>query len=155
MPASRFEIVLIDDGSTDGTGERLDRLAEAHPDHVRVLHIPPSGWPGKPRNVGIQAARGEFVHLVDNDDTLPPYALEDMYTAGVQAGADVVLGRPASDFRGLNHSVYRATRRRTTLAEFPMLTETLTPHKMFRRTLLLEHDIRFPEGPAPSRTRCS
>lgn len=149
MPAHDFEIILVDDGSTDGTSERLDRLAEAHRENVRVLHIPPSGWPGKPRNVGIQAARGEFVHLVDNDDTLPPYALADMYAAGVSAGADVVLGRPASDFRGLNHSVYRATRLRTTLADFPMLTETLTPHKMFRRALLLDHDIRFPEGPAP------
>ena len=40
----------------------------------------------------------------------------------------------------------RATRRKTTLAEFPLLTETLTPHKMFRRALLLDHDI----GPSPA-----
>ena len=77
MPAGDYEIVFVDDGSTDGTGALLDDLAAQHPDeHVRVVHIPNSGWPGKPRNVGVSAARGEYVHFVDNDDTLAPEALE-------------------------------------------------------------------------------
>lgn len=149
MPARDYEIVLVDDGSTDGTAQRLDDLADAHPDLVRVLHIPASGWPGKPRNVGIEAAGGDYVHLVDNDDTLPPYALQALYDAGVAAGADVVLGTPVSDFRRMNSTLYRRSIASTTLAECPELTETLTPHKMFRRELLLRHDIRFPEGPVP------
>ena len=72
-----------------------------------------------------------------------------MYEAGLAADADVVLGRPASDFRGLNHSIYRRTIPSCVLTDFPDLTETLTPHKMFRREFLLEHGIRFPEGPVP------
>lgn len=149
MPADQYEILLVDDGSTDGTAERLDALAAAYPQRVRVQHIPNSGWPGKPRNVGIENARGTYVHLVDNDDTLPPYALAAMYEAAVAADADVILGRPASDFRGLNHSIYRRTIPSCVLTDFPDLTETLTPHKMFRRSFLLEHGIRFPEGPVP------
>ncbi len=144
-----YEIVLVDDGSTDGTADVLDRLAEQHPRLVRVLHIPSSGWPGRPRNVGIDAARGEFVHLVDNDDTLPPYALQALVSAAVEHDADVALGRPASDFRGLNHALYGRPSWCGTLWDEPDLTTTLTPHKMFRRALLVRYGIRFPEGPVP------
>src|SRR3954465_4004723 len=67
LPASSYEVIFVDDGSTDGTGERLDALAAEH-DNVRVAHIPNSGWPGRPRNVGLDMARGDFVYFVDNDD---------------------------------------------------------------------------------------
>src|SRR3954447_25955085 len=77
-PASEYEAIFVDDGSTDGTGERLDALAAEH-EHVRVQHIPNSGWPGKPRNVGTDLARGEYVLYVDNDDWLGEEALERLY----------------------------------------------------------------------------
>ena len=56
MPADEFEVVFVDDGSTDGSQLRLDEL-EASSANVRVIHIPNSGWPGRPRNVGIEAGR--------------------------------------------------------------------------------------------------
>jgi glycosyltransferase involved in cell wall biosynthesis len=149
MPHGDYEIVFVDDGSTDGTADRLDALADRHAERVRVRHIPASGWPGRPRNVGVEMARGDYVHFVDNDDTLPPYALSAMHDVAVRTGADIVLGRPASDFRGLNHTIYLRDVTGATLASFPELTETLTPHKMFRRELLVCHDIRFPEGRVP------
>ena len=55
LPASELELIFVDDGSTDGTPARLDELAERHR-HVRVQHIPNSGWPGKPRNLGLDMA---------------------------------------------------------------------------------------------------
>ena len=67
LPAGEYELIFVDDGSTDGTGERLAALAAEH-DHVRTIRIPNSGWPGRPRNVGIDAAQGEFVYFVDHDD---------------------------------------------------------------------------------------
>jgi glycosyltransferase involved in cell wall biosynthesis len=76
MPADEFETIFVDDGSTDGTtGPLLDALA-ADDSNVTVIHIPNSGWPGKPRNVGMDAARGEFIQFVDSDDHLGPEALE-------------------------------------------------------------------------------
>ncbi len=146
MPAHDYEIVLVDDGSTDGTADRLDRLATQHPDRIRVIHSPPSGWPGRPRNTGIDAARGTYVQFVDNDDTLSPDALQRMCDTADRTGSDVVIGRPASNFRPINHTIYRRDRLGVTLAEFPDLVESMTPHKMFRKALLDRRGIRFPEG---------
>ena len=52
LPPEEYEIIFVDDGSTDETPARLDALAEEHP-HVHVRHIENSGWPGRPRNLGI------------------------------------------------------------------------------------------------------
>jgi poly(ribitol-phosphate) beta-N-acetylglucosaminyltransferase len=75
LPPSEYEAIFVDDGSTDATPGRLDELAAEHA-HVRVEHIPNSGWPGRPRNVGIDMARGEFVYFVDNDDWIEHDASE-------------------------------------------------------------------------------
>src|SRR3954453_12152859 len=78
LPAGEYELIFVDDGSTDGTGERLDSLAAEHA-NVRVEHIPNSGWPGRPRNVGLEMARAPYVYFVDNDDWLGDQALERLH----------------------------------------------------------------------------
>lgn len=144
MPADRFEAVFVDDGSTDGTPARLDALAAAAP-NVRVVHQANSGWPGKPRNVGIDLARGEFVQFVDQDDELGPEALDRLYRRAVETDSDVVLGKVVGRGRSVPVSVYRRREDHATLAGHP-LGSTLSPHKLFRRRMLDEHGIRFPEG---------
>src|SRR4051812_35302588 len=88
LPASDYEVIFVDDGSTDGTAQRLDALAAAHA-NVHVRHIPNSGWPGRPRNVGLDLARGEFVYFVDNDDWVGHEALERLYQRARRDEADV------------------------------------------------------------------
>ncbi|RKN17845.1 glycosyltransferase family 2 protein [Micromonospora musae] len=145
MPASRFEAVFVDDGSTDGTPARLDALAAAHP-HLRVVHIENSGWPSRPRNIGVAHARGEYVMFVDDDDWLGDEALERMYGYGATHGADVVIGRMAGHGgRGVPRELFRRNRADATLANSPLI-DSLTCHKMFRRGFLDEHELRFPEG---------
>ncbi|WP_245180357.1 glycosyltransferase family 2 protein [Streptomyces montanisoli] len=145
MPAGEWEAVFVDDGSTDGSGERLDRLAAEHPGYIRVEHIPNSGWPSRPRNIGIDLARGEYVQFADHDDWLGDEALLRMYAYGRENGADVVVGKMAGRGRNVPRELFRRDRPDAKLSKDPLI-DSLTPHKMFRREFLLEHGLRFPEG---------
>jgi glycosyltransferase involved in cell wall biosynthesis len=144
LDASEYEAIFVDDGSTDGTGERLDELAAAH-DHIRVEHIPNSGWPGKPRNVGTDLAEGEFVLYVDNDDWLGREALERLYAMATADAADIVVGKVVGHGKTVAKELFKQNRSNVTL-EWEPLVRLLSPHKLFRRAFLAEHGIRFPEG---------
>ena len=143
MPAGEYEVVFVDDGSTDGTGERLAALAAEHP-HVTTVRIPNSGWPGRPRNVGIDTARGEFVYFVDHDDWIGPEALERLYATAIADEADIVIGKVVGHNKAVPRSLFRENVHDLGLRAAPF--NLLTPHKLFRRALLNEHGIRFPEG---------
>lgn len=64
-----FEICLVDDGSTDGTGLLCDELAEKDT-RIRVLHVQ-NGGAAYARQKGVELATGEWVVFVDSDDTMP------------------------------------------------------------------------------------
>ncbi|MER7894562.1 glycosyltransferase [Micromonospora sp. NPDC094482] len=144
LPASEFETIFVDDGSTDDTGERLDRLAAAHP-HIQVLHTENSGWPSRPRNLGIERARGEYVFFADDDDWFADEALERLYECAKTYGADIAIGKMAGHGRGVPRELFRSNRFDATLANAPLI-DSLTCHKLFRRSFLNEHGLRFPEG---------
>ena len=65
------EIIIVDDGSTDGTGAVADGLAAAHPGVIRAVHRENAG-PGLAREAGRLLARGEFLQYLDSDDLLLP-----------------------------------------------------------------------------------
>ncbi|MDN0197789.1 glycosyltransferase family 2 protein [Streptomyces sp. S.PNR 29] len=144
LPPEEYEVIFVDDGSTDATPARLDALAAEDP-RMRVIHQENSGWSGKPRNVGIDAARGEFVMFVDNDDYLGDEALERMYDYGVANGADVVVGKMAGQGRPVPVELFRRNHPRATVENAPLI-DSLTPHKMVRRAFLERTGLRFPEG---------
>jgi glycosyltransferase involved in cell wall biosynthesis len=145
MPRDDFEVIFVDDGSTDGSGARLDRLARRHRT-FSVIHIPNSGWPGRPRNLGIDAARGRYVLFVDHDDWLENDALEYLWSVAEANDADVVAAREVGHGFGVPRRMFRRTIPDAKLGRDDLLA-LLTPHKLFRRQLLVDHDIRFPEGP--------
>src|SRR5918999_1010751 len=146
LPPDEFETIFVDDGSTDGTRERLEALA-AEVANFRVIAIPRSGWPGRPRNVGIDAARGEYIQFVDNDDELGDEALERLWDYAKANGSDIVIGREVRRNRRKGVGpMFRKNRPRAILGKDPLFG-LLTPHKMFRRDFLNERDIRFLEGP--------
>ena len=84
-----FEIILVDDGSTDGSGKLCDDYAEKY-DNIRVIHKENEGL-GPTRNAGIKAAKGEFVYHCDSDDWLKEELLEKVYNAITQTNSDVAV----------------------------------------------------------------
>jgi polyisoprenyl-phosphate glycosyltransferase len=86
--AGRFEIVFVDDGSTDGCGELLDRLAESDP-RVLVLHLSRNFGHQAALSAGLEAATGAAVVLMDADLQDPPELIE-VFLARWQEGHEVV-----------------------------------------------------------------
>jgi polyisoprenyl-phosphate glycosyltransferase len=85
-----WELVAVDDGSTDGTAERLDRLA-ADDDRVKVLHLSRGFGHQAALTAGLERARGDGVVMIDGDLQDPPEVILEMVDRW-RAGADVVFG---------------------------------------------------------------
>lgn len=138
-----IEIHAIDDGSTDGGGEELDRLATQEP-RLHVTHQPCSGWPGMPRNRGLDAATGDWILFIDADDTIAPKTVENMLNLAETENAEIVI--PKTEGKGgrgvqslfVLHPHGKITLERT--------LETLTVQKLFSRKLIDREKLRFPEG---------
>ena len=84
-----IEVLLIDDGSTDGCGEICDKYA-ARDARVRVIHQENQGL-SVARNAGINAARGRYYAFIDSDDVVLPRFLQTLYDACEQNDAYMSL----------------------------------------------------------------
>jgi glycosyltransferase involved in cell wall biosynthesis len=87
-----YELVMIDDGSSDDTRSRLLDISEKISNSA-ILANRHSCGAGVTREQAIRAARGEYVWFVDCDDDFPPRAPELLLQKAIQSNADVVIGR--------------------------------------------------------------
>ena len=85
-----FEVIVVNDGSTDSTPQICEQL-RGKDRRVRVIHKP-NGGVSSARNIGIQAATGEYVFFLDGDDWIPEYCLSDLHTLRERTHADIVMG---------------------------------------------------------------
>ena len=144
LDSKRFEVIAVNDGSTDYSGEILDVYAKRNA-NFRVVHQANSGWPGKPRNVGIDIARGEYVFFCDGDDVLGHEALRRMVDYAKKNDVDVLIPKMVGlGGRRVMAALYRTTRLDTPL---DVALRSLNPIKLIRRSLMLDTGIRFKEEP--------
>lgn len=99
---SSFEICCVDDGSTDGSGAICDKWA-AKDGRIRIVHQENGGVTAA-RREGVMQACGKYVMFVDADDGLLPGALQTMYDAISQSGADEVIA-PFRTYQGVNSPI--------------------------------------------------
>lgn len=83
-----LEIILIDDGSTDSSGQICEEYAANH-SNIRCLHISNSG-PATAKNKGYDAAKGNYVAFIDSDDEIKPDMFSSMLQSGYKHHADIV-----------------------------------------------------------------
>ncbi|KQX82576.1 MULTISPECIES: glycosyltransferase family 2 protein [unclassified Streptomyces] len=145
LDAARLEVVAVDDGSQDGTGEYLEEFAARVPMAVTVIRQENSGGPSGPRNVGLAKATGRYVFFLDADDRLGPEALERMVAMADRNGTDVVLGRVEGINRKPPKSMWGETLDRTDVYS-SNIKFTLSAQKLFRREFLERHGMRFDES---------
>lgn len=74
-----FELLLVDDGSHDGSAAVCDALAQEDA-RIRVFHQP-NGGPAHARNTGLDNARGDYIGMVDSDDLIEPTMFATLYSA--------------------------------------------------------------------------
>lgn len=149
----KLEIILVDDGSQDDTGDRMDRWSERHPDRVRVIHKANGGC-ASARMTGLAAARGEFVGFIDADDRADPSMFEELYRAAILRGAEISqcsFAEVVSDGTVVQQEGTFAgdgpdgrSRVVVDLSHHLTLQPTIW-RRIYRRDFIRGNDIRFPE----------
>ncbi len=141
-----YEIILIDDGSRDRSGEIADAYAEKYPEKIRVFHQK-NGGQGEARNTGIAMARGKYLLMVDSDDYIAEWMLEvaekylDKYDDDI-----LIFNFITEEINGTQHleSLHKVEKH-TWISPKEYIFEAPAPwNKIFRASLFQGTNVRFP-----------
>ncbi len=146
-----YEILLIDDGSTDGeSGALCDRLAEENPEYIRVVHQSNKGLGGA-RNTGILQAKGEYLFFVDSDDTLTDGAISVLREKLLENHPDVLSFNLFTD-DGEGNSTFVKSNFFESDKPFSLIThpEFLISlpnacNRIWKKSLFVDNNIYFPD----------
>lgn len=137
-----LEIIVVDDGSTDGSGKICDEFAKKEK-NVKVFHRKNGGL-SDARNFGIKKASGEIIAFVDSDDFVDEEYIGVMYGKMVQKDVDVVVCgynfvKPKKDvLSGKNAAIKLLTEHEN--------IDIVAWNKLYRKSLFADNEIWFPKG---------
>src|ERR1043166_8445137 len=146
-----LEVIMIDDGSTDRSGEIAAAFAERDPRFKLVTKE--NGGLSSARNAGAEHATGEFLAFLDSDDLLPLGAYELLVTPLQETGSDFATGNVRRiTAAGVTPTRFLAKafeqdRLGTHITKFrPLLADRIAPNKLWRRSFWESNGFSFPEG---------
>ncbi|MEU0314586.1 CDP-glycerol glycerophosphotransferase family protein [Nocardioides sp. NPDC006273] len=146
-----LEVIVVDDGSPDGSADVVRRIAR-HDPRVKIVTKENAGL-GAARNTGLEHVRGDYVAFADSDDIILPGSYEAMVNLLEQSGSDFVtaafergeLGRATRP--NWVKKLTRRTRTGLTIEDEPLALLDITSwNKVFRTSFVEEHELLFSEG---------
>lgn len=151
-----YEIILINDGSTDTTGEICDRYASEYPDFIRAFHQENIGL-ACTRNNGIRYSSGDFIFFLDSDDYISPSGVNSLIETAEKYQLDMLQTSNywLSEYTGESGKQILPTETDVLLYHTDIRREILNSSKnnflpfvwrfLYRRSFLIENDIFFDE----------
>lgn len=150
-----YEIILVNDGSTDKSREIIDNIASQY-ENIACLHVD-NGGPSKARNIGMSVARGEFIQFMDADDYIDSDMLESYSKVALEQDAVCsgaireLINKQTSDYFNLpkiclkSQSDISNYARKVDSKQHNLLLNYIW-NKWYRKSVIDRHDIRFDEN---------
>lgn len=139
------EIVLVNDGSTDGSQEIIDRYVEKYPDMIKCVKQENAGQ-AVARNVGIENASGEFIAFLDSDDYMEKNAYEVAVKKAEAEDLDVVCFDFFEIINGQKVQKKHYFFEVDDVVKKYIISETSPCNRVIRRKVLIDNNIRFLEN---------
>lgn len=141
-----YEVIIVNDGTQDRSAEIAESYVRDCPGFIQMISIENSGQ-GQARNVGIDAAAGEFLYFIDSDDYLIPGGMEEILSLTEQDFDICIFDSIAVNTEGRELKYMAGCKRWETLSleEYPelLLEGPDVWNKVFRRRLFTDNNIRF------------
>lgn len=148
-----YEIIAVDDCSTDDSLAVLRRYESRFPDKFHVIHSEVNRHQGGAKNLGLKAARGEWIGFIDSDDWITPDMYERLIARAEETGADLAgcdysltgehsmkVGQVVHNNKPEQSGILDSGKRRSLILDGGSLVV-----KIFRRSMILEKELWFPE----------
>lgn len=149
-----YEILAVNDASTDSSLDILREYEKAYPHRVKVVTYPQNRRQGGAKNEGLKLARGEWVGFIDSDDWVTPDFYEKLIRKGEETGADLV----GCDYNLVSEHTFQVgkTVQNNTMDQTGVLDREKHKSllmrmgsmviKVYRRRVIVENGLDFPEG---------
>lgn len=148
-----YEIIAVDDASTDNSFEILKDFEQRFPDRFHAIHSEVNKHQGGAKNIGLRMAKGDWIGFIDSDDWITPDMYEKLIRKAEETGADLAgcdysltsehsmkVGQIVPNNKKEQSGFLNKEKRQSLILDGGSLVV-----KIFRRSMILENELWFPE----------